>query len=303
MSAIEVIRPATSSDIAALGILFREVFGVERPESIWRWKYFDNPRGCASYVCDAGGVLVAHCGGTAVMVDDGGIRYPAFQSVDFMSSPAYPGGVGKGGVFVRTAEAFFRRYCSPDLFALVYGFPGERHRRLGERVLGYTPIEQVGELRLEPSGSLEVARPLRRADLPLFVRSFSPFSVIRDDTYLSWRYLDHPLFRYEVVLAGSPLRGNVAAAIVLREGEDVHLMELGGRLDPSSLRILAGRLSSLGAPVRFWCSLRHPLATALTVAGFVPTVRDHSIECRSFAGRLTPPPGGFYFTLGDYDVW
>src|SRR5687767_12330468 len=108
---VEVIRPSTRADIPALSALFEEVFGLHRQASVWEWKYFSNPRGTTSMVCEAGGRLVAHAGGTPVRFRDFEREYVALQSVDFMSSPTHAGGIGRGGVFIRTAERFFEAYC------------------------------------------------------------------------------------------------------------------------------------------------------------------------------------------------
>lgn len=300
----EIIRPATVSDISALSALFLEVFGTERPEAVWRWKLFENPRGTASYVCEAEGRIVAHCAGLPVRFRDYEREYTAMQSVDFMSSPSYPGGIGRGGVFVRTAERFFDACCGASTIPLVYGFPGERHRLLGERLLGYRAVERVGELRLEPSGTATETEPLTKADLALFQQLPIDMGAVRDERYLNWRYLEHPTFRYEVIRVKRALRlHSQIAALVRRTDETVYIMEIGGRFSRRSLASLAGALRNLGQPVLFWCSPQHPISRLLADCGFAVGTRDHSIECRFFVQRDIPRPGELYYTLGDYDVY
>ncbi|HEY5609624.1 MAG TPA: GNAT family N-acetyltransferase, partial [Thermoanaerobaculia bacterium] len=136
----ETIRPATETDIPRLATLFETVFGQRRDERIWRWKYFDPLRSSLSVVCEAAGTIVAHCGGVAVEFVDHGKRYAAYQLVDFMSTRAYAGGVGAGGIFVRTADWFFRHAREMGV-KWVYWFPGERHRLVGQRLLGYPALE------------------------------------------------------------------------------------------------------------------------------------------------------------------
>ncbi len=300
----ELIRPAVPADIPALSALFLEVFGIERADAVWRWKLFGNPRGTASYVCEAEGRIVAHCAGLPVRFRDYEREYTAMQSVDFMSSPSYPGGIGRGGVFIRTTERFFESCCGASTIPLVYGFPGERHRLLGERLLGYRAIERVGELRLDTSGSSVEPEPLSREHLGLFHQLPVDLGAVRDGTYLKWRYLDHPTFRYGVVLVRRAFRlHSTIAALVRRTEEAVYVMEIGGRFSRRSLAALVEALRNLGQPVVFWCSPQHPIARLLSSCGFSVEARDHSIECRFFFQRDIPRPGELYYTLGDYDVY
>ena len=300
----EVVRRATRDDIPGLAALFLEVFREEREERVWSWKFFDEARPGASFVCEAGGRIVAHCGGTPVRFRDGSSEYPAFQSVDFMSSSAYAGGIGGGGVFVRTVHEFFRQMCGEGGKAqLVYGFPGERHRLLGERLLGYSPIEPVGELSLDSTAANISPDELTEKVLSSFDKGQFPLGGVRDRPYLRWRYLTHPVHRYTYLAMRSTFFGSKVAAILRETDQCFYLMELGGELTTGALRTLASSLRRLGKPVRGWFSPGHRLAFALREAGFTFRERDHYLECRYFSKRLQPRSGEFYYTLGDYDVF
>lgn len=300
----EQIRQSRRDDIPALGALFREVFGADRDPAVWSWKYFDNPRGLTSFVCEADGRLVAHCGGAPVRFRDYGLEHLALQSTDFMSSPRYPGGIGRGGVFVRTAQRFFAAYCGPSKVPMVYGFPGERHRLLGERLLGYRPIETVGEMRIDPESDRIGIEELRERDLPFFSRVPVDFGALRDPVYLRWRYLDRPGARYGIVKVGRPLgMGTQIAAIVHQDERTIHVMEVAGVFSREAVGRLTGRLAGLGKEVVFWGSPGHPVGQRLVEGGFRMGARDHRVEFRSFTQRPTPRSGELYYTLGDYDVY
>lgn len=300
LSTTELIRRSEPGDSAQLSALFREAFGTERPEEVWHWKYFAGRPG-VGYVCEANGRLVAHCGGIPVRFRDGTGEYLAYQSVDFMSSPAYVGGLGGGGVFVRTVRRMFEQHCGPGKAMLVYGFPGERHRLVGERLLGYRPLEPVTEMTLSPRGGTILAEPLGSGSLRLFVQTELRFGAVRDEDYLRWRYLSHPSNRYGVVATPRrwPFRGR-AAALVRETEEAFFIMEL--RLARGSAGALMRRLAQLGKPVKAWCSPRQPLGLLLAGQGFGAIERDHQVEYRFFFERRNPEPGELYYTLGDYDV-
>lgn len=299
----EIIRPATAADVPALSALFEEVFGKRRDDSVWMWKLFDNPRGSVSFVCEADDRLVAHCAGLPVRFRDYHREYPALQSVDFMSSQRYAGGLGRGGVFVRTAEKFFHACCGPTAVPLVYGFPGERHRVLGEKLLGYRSVERVGELTLNAAGSGLDVVPLRPEHLRYFHSIPVEFGAIRDAAYLDWRYLRHPLHSYGFIQVRRPLRMHPRiAALVRMTDEALFIMELGGNFSRSSIGALVSVLSRADRPVRFWCSPQHPIARLLIQSGFRVELREHFVECRFFVQHEIPQPGELYYTLGDYDV-
>lgn len=299
----EIIRPSTRGDIAGLTQLFAEVFNEQRDAAVWAWKYFDHPRGAYSMLCEAGGRIVAHCGGTPVLVQDGAKQYIALQSVDFMSSPAHAGGLGGGGVFARTVNRFFNDYCGEGGASMVYGFPGERHRLFGERVLRYRAIEPVGELTLVAGAKGEVSvAPLDAAKLALLSHASTGFRAARDEAYLQWRYVAHPHNRYEAIRVGS-LFGGSLTAIIRRMETEVLVMELVGNDSVRNIRKLTASLRALGLPVRSWASPSHPQTAKLIAAGFELKERDHLLEYRYFIPRPAPVAGEFYYSLGDYDVY
>ncbi len=316
MPADERVRPATRDDIPALSRLFREVFAQERPESVWRWKYFEHPVGASSWVFEADGRIVAHCGSTAVRFSSNGETITALQLVDFMSHPRYSGGIGGGGIFARTTTAMFDDARSRMSAKLLYGFPGERHRLVGERLLGYTTATQVGELQIEPgAGTHAPTRPLAPSDLDHFETVPSPMYAIRDRDLLRWRYLEHPVARYELIETPRRfLRGPASFAVIRRDEKVIHLMETGGSFAPHDIGALVRRLSALGAPVVGWCSPDHMISKRFREAGAVLTRRDHSLAAAWFLDEPEPArrrffsseaPAGekFYFSLGDYDVY
>lgn len=306
----ERIRRSRPDDAPALSALFQLVFGHERPERVWHWKFFGHPVGAWSWVFEADGEIVAHCGAIAVRFSSEGRAILALQLVDFMSNPRYPGGLGAGGVFARMTTTMFRDILSRTDAKLLYGFPGERHRLVGERVLGYTTAGAIGELRLQTRGDDVELRPLTPADLSRFSGIPSRFHAIRDESLLRWRYLEHPVARYEILEASG---ASQCSAIVRRQGDEVFLMETGGSFARNDINELTDRMSRLGGTVIGWCSPDHSITRIFTSAGFELHTRDHSLAAAWFLDQPDPsrrrffssePPRGadFYISLGDYDV-
>lgn len=301
----EIIRRATRDDIPRLNALFEDVFGERRAPAVWEWKYFDNPRGARSMLCEAGDAIVAHCAGTPIVMQDGARQYIALQSVDFMSTRRHAGGIGKGGVFYRVVQTFFEEFCGERGAAMVYGFPGERHRLVGEKILGYTPVESVGELTLPPSQSAADV-PLEPIDpyLALLSQAATSFGGVRDSTYIDWRYRRHPLHRYGALAVHRwPWRKPQLIAIVRDTAEEILLMELEGTYSAKLIGRMCEQLRQFGKPVRAWGSLQHERGRALAAAGFESKERPHRLETRFFFDRAIPSAGDLYYSLGDYDVF
>lgn len=303
MTRHENIRRSRPEDVPRLSELFHEAFGHRRPDDIWFWKYFGQ-RDSVGYVCESDGRIVAHCGGVPVRFRDGSHEHLALQSVDFMSSPTHSGGLGGGGVFVRTVRRMFEECCGPTTAQVVYGFPGERHRLVGEKLLGYRAIEPVHELKLVPAKDSEKPEPLVAGSLPLFAHEHAFVGAIRDEDYLRWRYLQHPTHRYATIQSGGvrPFQRRVSA--LLREiGDHFMLMEVAGLQNQRDARRLAEVLKRLGKPVTAWGSPQNAFGLFLVNAGFMASRRDHWIETRFFIDRQPPSPGEMYYTAGDYDVF
>lgn len=300
-------RRSTQDDIPRLGALFSRVFGVERAPEVWRWKYFDNPIGAHSWVWETDtGEIVFHCGATESPFRNRGKSCVAAQLTDFMSNPFHPGGIGPGSPFGRTVARFFGSLTEENRVSILYGFPGERHRLVGEKLLGYQAVAKVGQLELSPSGDSTRPRPLEALDLERLSRTKVTTGIMRSVEWLDWRYLQRPDRSYQIVSDPD------FDAILGRDEQGWNLMEISLR-DGGSERRAVGVLAELGRPVRGWFDPDHPLTAKLADAGFEASLRDHSLTAARFLDDPKParrhyfePPGAvgepFYYTLGDYDV-
>ena len=304
------VRKTTEEDIPALGKLFSTVFGSPRDEQVWRWKYFDNPWGTHSWVAEDGdGNLIFHCGGTPVPFQDGQTRTIALQLTDFMKAPRQADGIGPGGSFARTTAAFFHDVIETGAATIFYGFPGERHRLAGEKLLDYRTAFPVFEATLIPGDSVVTARtrPLKPSDLSRFGSDGDGVQMTRSPELLRWRYLDRPS-TYGVIAAGDTI------AIVCELPSEVRLMELGGDVSSTGISRIVRSFSRLGRPVIGWFPPDHFIGRAMEQAGFEFRARDHYLAAawvdrdsdgrsRRYFQQRRPIDGEFFYSLGDYDVW
>ena len=147
-----LVRPYRPGDEEGILASWRLAFGKEMPLSLWRWKYPDNPRGFRCLLClDEAGQVVVHYAAQVMRLNYFGKDILGLHLVDSFSHPRFRWAVGgRTGLFVRAAWIFLATYLEdvdlPQRVFLAtevpkaqfhYGFPGERHYRLGLKLLSY----------------------------------------------------------------------------------------------------------------------------------------------------------------------
>ncbi len=324
------VRPFAPGDERAILHLFREVFGTERTLTRWRWAYEKNPAGARTIMLAFApdGTLAAQYAGTPYRALWHGEPILVNHLIDSMTHPRYRAAIlGRKGLFVRMTEHYLTFFAEKRNIAVQYGFPGVRHRRLGNLLLRYSNIKQVmrasrrivpaprrrGIMRLPALTSLR-EESFDNADCvnPL-VRSAGqryPLTVVRDGTFLRWRFGSHPESRYRFFI----LRrlGRVRGYAVVTEDNDVGRIvdyvlpdgRSGGRL-LEELTTCFDRQRV--RHVETWCDADGPDRRHLETAGFVVEAddRDLMLVARSFRPDLDieTEARGFFFTMGDSDLY
>ena len=217
------IRDYIPGDETRILDLFETSFHQRRAEEHWRWEYERNPHGSRviSLAFDAGGELVAQYAGYPVSLWSSdpsidGLR--ANQIGDTMTALRVRN-VGRGhtSLVVRTAKHFFSSHCAGRV-AFNYGFNTANIRKISSSFNESDVVEPIPYRRCATDALLPAARDvsLRRLLRRWSVRSVSSvdeewdrffaeiapayrFLVRRDTRHLRWRYLDSPVWKYELV--------------------------------------------------------------------------------------------------------
>lgn len=137
------IRRAEKRDRPALLGLFASVFGEPAPPALWEWKYDLCPFEAASIAAFDGETAVGFFGGFGAAYRGTLFDGPGVSGVDVMTLPSARR-LARGGLYRELGERFVlenRRLGIPFYF----GFPNDRHRAIGERVLGFRTVETAGE--------------------------------------------------------------------------------------------------------------------------------------------------------------
>lgn len=125
------IRGYRQGDGPAVNRGFNRIFGHTRSVEEWRRKFPPEARRRALMLAEENGEVVAHFAALPVPLQVDGRRLRAAQVVDVYSDR-------RPGLFLRLVNRFYRELCGPGRLELIYGFPGERHFRLGVRKLRYS---------------------------------------------------------------------------------------------------------------------------------------------------------------------
>lgn len=234
MTAKATLRPYRPGDEDAINRGFTRVFGVPRSVEEWRWKFPAEVEGVPGgrrilWLEDGTGEAAAHFAVQPVPLEIDGRTVPAGQAVDIYSDRRQ--GLARQGPFVRLVRAFYARYGGPEGLALLYGFPGHRHFRLGTRLLGYSPPRPVGFWRRD----FRVTAPGGRSTWGIAVeegfereawdrlwdrcRGRYPVAARRDGAWAARRFTGRPGVEYVHLRVRRRGGTDPVAVAVLREGD------------------------------------------------------------------------------------
>jgi hypothetical protein len=303
-----VFRPTSPEDLPALTGFFADRFGHPWAPEEWAWKYRSLPGEARSFVAvDTEDAILAHAGALCLPARWRGRGVGIWQLVDWAGTTRRRG--------LRPPLVELGRLLLADLprdgdAPWIFGFPSERHFRLGERVFGYRPLAAFEEL----------AGPLPETPAPAGVSIETGDScgdwaeaaweacgvegVRRSATFLNWRYYARPhrYYRFYRLAAGFATFAFV--------GDEAWAAELwlppGGEWYPSLLAVAADLRAAGLRRWRFWPpapGLR--LDGTFAALGLRPTGERRFVGCRGRAGGIGDPAEAtrdFFYAMGDYDL-
>jgi len=229
---------ASAAEEGDLLDLFRAAFGHDMPPAQWLWKYTGmDPIGS---LVREDGRIVAFYGGIARPIRRFGGAETAVQMVDVMVHPRARGVLTRRGPFYFAASAFIEGQVGPGHpYQIGFGFPSDKHMRLGERLGLYRRVGELMELSWPPARDLPRlgyrlrqygAAEARAADA-LWQRMAADLGDavvgVRDAAWLRHRYLEHPTASYLPLLATQRFSAAPLGIVVLRDkSEALELVDL-----------------------------------------------------------------------------
>lgn len=208
------LRPWRPGDEHALLRCHNDVFAPPgsghppRELEHWHWKFRDNPAGDVSVLLanhvsgDVVGIFAVY----PVRVSIRGRRMLAGHGVDHCLKPEWVRHGGGDGLFPRMARQFFADWLgrNKDQYTFLYGLPVQGFNS-GSKNLGWKIVRDwditfrelpAGEAPRQPSATMNVTVVDRFGDdVDRLFAEIEPslgVATVRDQTYLNWRYADHP---------------------------------------------------------------------------------------------------------------
>ncbi|HVT57543.1 MAG TPA: hypothetical protein VHR45_04010 [Thermoanaerobaculia bacterium] len=314
------LRPTREEDLSALSDLWQACFGYPASGAEWRWKYRLLPgEGRSLVAVDGGGRVLAHAGALRLPACWQGGQGGIWQLVDFAGAAGGGRnglGGGRGGLrppLVALGRRLLTDLPGADDAPWIFGFPSDRHFRLGERVFGYHPLATLEPLAgALPAGPPPAAARIESGDscggwAEAVWESCGVFGVRRTAAFLNWRYCARPVryYRfYRLFSAAGPAEGLAVFAFVNQEAWATELwLPPPGEWYPSMLAVAADLRAAGFQSWRFWPPPRDS-SHLLAVLGLRPSGERRFLGCRRRAGVVNPAAAaaGFYYAMGDYDL-
>ena len=314
-----VVGAADPGSAPALMALFSTAFGKPIDPSLWQWKY--GGRGYTGVAAWRGERAVAHYGWIPRHVSFLGERLSCAQSCDVMTAPGERGNLSREGPYFAVALTFCECLTgAAPKWPFSFGFPSERHARLGQRLGIFHHTVRIMERVWECT---ETAPNAANLDLeavecnPYWAgrldrlweemrESLADAAVCeRDHRYFFWRFLGHPTHRYACVAVSRRRGGALLGVVVTRDhGDWVELVDVVGALPHLPMLVAAaarGGCDTPGRTLRGWVS--ETFATSFGSQGQPPTYAGLSfVMVESAAAHWRGRVGDRWFVMaGDTD--
>ncbi len=248
------VHRATAADDPELLDLFEKVFGQPMPLAQWRWKYASaEVRGI---LLRREGRAIAFFGGMPRSITGPSGQLMAVQNGDVMVLASERAVFTRQGALYHAASSFFEQMVGPGLgYEFAFGFPSERHFRLGIKLGLYTDSERLMELSWPalaaqkqywsvtcPLGSSELEKSLKALWSQMRRSWPNHFIPNRDPQRWRNRFVEHPVHQYDLLVVRQGFLRKPQCALVLREhAGHIDWLDYVGPLDSARLAVAAAR--------------------------------------------------------------
>ena len=321
------LRPYLDKDEDKVLELWEAAFLAKMDRKIWKWKYCDNPFGRQIMLCfTEEGFPIAMYAGIPYLANYKGLDINMTHLIDNMSHPGFRQATsGRKGLFIQTAEHFFEVYGGFHASAFHFGFPGEKHFRLGKIFLQYCVVADGGAYLVAD------VRKLKNQPLPVFgsvgqisvateifdklweeAKPDYPLSVKRDRQFIQWRFFEHPVHKYKIYSYKNIMGKMLAYAVISVKDNVATIVDVFALPRKTAIRALFQKikkelLSAKVTTVQVWLPKKHFITECLIRLGYEIKKEPLGITPggRSFEKKLDFEFAAkhIYYTMGDGDLF
>ncbi len=303
--------------VEALSDLTEDAFPKRISVDSLRWAYERNPCSDAMYIALAvtdNGVVAGSYSVSPRLIHKGKGTIKAALSMTTMTHSAYRG----QGIFPQLASSLYAR-LRDDNCNLVYGFANAHSHHTFIRRLGWCPVIDVVTfsapiqrvLRTDPTSFIVSDTLSPTLTLDQARTSEDHWTVIRDQAYLQWRYVEHPKNDYSFVLPSARETCIDNFAVYKHFGSaTIDIVEFHATDDEQALKLLQTIAEATGhigvTTANIWIPPGHPRRGCLERWGFTASAPVHY-----FGFRHSDPESYSMFSnarewdiqMGDSDVF
>ena len=279
---IDVINSSHQADVSRL---FERVFAKPLSPALWTWKYADG-RGYSLGLYKRGQGLLGHYGSTIRTLLIRGKSRKGLQICDVMVDVRARGVFSLNGPFARLTAKFIDSYIANSPSKTIgFGFPSDRHLRLGSLLQHYTPVASMMEVSFNRSqcqiisGSpwialkVDWANDITRTEIErlwLLMAADLAGSNVAERSYDWWRhrYANHPSGVYQAFWLKTRLNDQIMGVFVLSINAQFSSSELLDWIASTdvTLELVATAVQTAvglnAGTVKLWCS--EPVATHIS---------------------------------------
>ena len=190
--------------------LFKDVFNADTSIDFFKWKFSETEHFLLAGL--ENNKIVSFYGLTPRTFSFQDQLFSGVQPCDVMVSPSFRGSL-TGSLFQRMLNGYKQYLENNDTnYVFLFGFPHQRHMKLGERLSGYSLgdnfqwLEWNNESEYDDSQHCQL-REITATEIAeihtlwqAMKSSMNDHSVgIRDDDYIAYRYVNHPQFQYQAI--------------------------------------------------------------------------------------------------------
>lgn len=241
-----------------LKALFLKSFDYEISPDLWEWKMMTMQG--FGMCCFKNDEMIAFYGGLPRSFHYREKILPFLQVRDVMVDPKMRGILRRRGPFALTTEKFLDHFVSEDgKIVSAFGFPNDRHLRVGNLSGLYEPHDKVYEHCWQAKRQISFQRinPLTLAQFQTdktqssyessaeaMYQELDSFLVAhRDSAYLIKRYFEHPTYDYKVLECVSLFSKNTYCVLKELDNKTLEIMDIIG--SPSEFRSTLKAVSNL----------------------------------------------------------
>jgi GNAT superfamily N-acetyltransferase len=292
--------------------LFAKCFGRQGELDFFKWRYLNNPvkEILVNVELDAN-VIIANYSASPCMMSIGGHKYKTAMSMTTMTHPAYSG----KGIFTLLAEQLYQ-YMQEQQYVIIWGFPNNNSHRTFASKLKWIDIYEIPTMQLRdiPRKNDEILLPTdNNFDLNYTQAQNlgNLIHVVKDQTYLKWRYANNPANQYTnfVITDGDVVN---SFCVLKAYGKQIDVVDFQAKdiIDGQILlrQIIKFSVESKAESIGCWAPRHHFIHGLFEKNGFTnkePITYCGVRQLKSLIGDsvISSNYSEWYLQMGDSDVY